>query len=157
MKKMEKKEISVNPSFVTAEIEKGVCPLNWLAEFYKEYDGKLVMLDKELVSFLLNDSHCDAVLEMENTNRVQRFDIYWLKTEKYPASTVSLASCGEHKIEKDEDGRYNVYSDANYYVVEDLKAEDIITDSSKPYAHNANDDQQILMLVAEELNKDCEI
>lgn len=154
---MEKKEISVNPSFVKAEIENGVCPLNWLAEFYKEYDGKLVMLDKELVSFLLNDSHCDAVLEMENTNRVQRFDIYWLKTEKYPASTVSLASCGEHKIEKDEDGRYNVYSDANYYVVEDLKAEDIITDSSKPYAHNANDDQQILMLVAEELNKDCEI
>ena len=140
-----------------ARIEKGVCPLNWLAEFYKEYDGKLVMLDKELVSFLLNDSHCDAVIEMENADRVQRFDLFWLATEKYPASTVSLASCGEHKIEKDEDGRYNVYSDANYYVVEDLKAEDIITDSSKPYAHNANDDQQILMLVAEELNKEFEM
>ena len=154
---MEKKEISVNPSFVKAEIERGVCPLNWLAEFYKEYDGKLVMLDKELVSFLLNDSHCDAVLEMENSDRVQRFDIYWLRTEKYPESIVSLASCGEHKIEKDEDGRYNVYSDANYYVIEELKAEDIITDTSKPYAYKSKDDQQILMLVAEELNKGCEV
>ena len=152
---MEKKEISVNPSFVTAEIEKGVCPLNWLAEFYKEYDGKLVMLDKELVSFLLNDSHCDAVIETENTSRVQRFDIYWLATKAYQESIVSLASCGEHKIEKDEDGRYNVYSDANYYVVEELKAEDIITDENKPYAYRSQDDQQILMLVAEELNKEC--
>ena len=154
---MQKKEISVNQSFVKAEIERGVCPLNWLAEFYKEYDGKLVMLDKELVSFLLNDSHCDAVIEMENDERIQRFNLYWLRTEKYPESTVSLASCGKHKIEKDEDGRYNVHSDANYYVVEDLQAEDIITDSSKPYGHKSKDNQQILMLVAEELNKGCEV
>ena len=152
---MQKKEISVNPSFLKLQVDRGVCPLNWLAKFYKDYDGKLIMLDKELVSFLMNDSHCDCVLEIDNSQRSQTFELYWLATEKYPASQLTITSYGQHKIEKEDDGRYNVYADANYYVVEDLKAEDIIT--NKPYAHNAKNDQQILMLVSDDLNKQQEI
>ena len=35
---MQKKEISVNPSFLKLQVDRGVCPLNWLAKFYKDYD-----------------------------------------------------------------------------------------------------------------------
>ena len=143
---MEKKIVKENKSFITFETEKGVCPLNWLAEFYREYEGKLVMLTKEMVSYLLNDSHADAIIETEREERYQKFDIYWLATEKYPESKLTLASCGEHKIEQEDDEKYNVYSDANYYVIESLQAEDIIQDKNKPYAYNIQNDQQIVVL-----------
>ena len=61
MIKMKKNIKKISENFITAEVEKKVCPLNWLAEFYKELPGKLVMIDSTLFSFLLNNSQVDGV------------------------------------------------------------------------------------------------
>lgn len=150
---MDKNIINIDQFFIKAGVENGVCPLNWLAEFYREFPGKLVILDKALVSYLLNQSHCDKIEETEHDGYVQSFNLVWNATEEYPETRVKLVSYGRTPIEKDE--KYNVESEANYYVIEELQAEDILVNGLQ-YAENMLDDRQMLFLVLKQPEKQNE-
>ena len=147
---MEKNIVSVSSNYLKAKVESGVCPLDWLAEFYKDYDGKLVVLDNNLMSFLLNNSHCDSINESEHDGYIQTFSLVWNATEKFPETRVVISSYGRSKIEKEEE--YIVDSVSNYYIIEELYADDILVNGQK-YAENAIDDAQMIMLVADKLDK----
>lgn len=148
---MEKNLINVSSSYIKANVEKGICPLNWLAEFYRDYPGKLVMVDKNLMSFLLNDSHCDKLEETKHDGYKQTFTIVWNATDKFPETRIVISSYGRDKIEKDE--KYNVDSETNYYVIEELQAEDILVNDAK-YAENMLTDNQMIFLVSKQLERD---
>ena len=146
---MEKNIISVDDFYLKAKVNKNVCPLDWLAEFYRQYSGKLVMLDKNLLSYLLNKSHCDEIAETNFDGFKQTFTIVWKATDNYPETKVVISSYGKDKIENDGQ-EYLVESDTNYYVIEELYAEDIIINGTK-YAENMKDDRQIIFLVSPDL------
>ncbi len=147
---MKKNVCSINENYIKAKVESGVCPLNWLAEFYKDYNGKLVALDNKLLSFLLNNSHCDSIRETEHDGYKQTFTIIWNATDNYPETKIVISSYGRDVIEKENE--YIVDSVENYYIIEELYADDIIVKGEK-YAKNAIDDGQILFLVAENLEQ----
>ncbi len=143
---MDKNVVSIDDFYLKARVNKNVCPLDWLANFYKDHAGKLVMLDKNLMSYLLNQSHCDEITETKFDGYQQKFTILWKATKNYPETKVVISSYGKDKIEKDEE-EYLVESDTNYYVVEELYAEDIIAKGTK-YAENMKEDRQIIYLVS---------
>ncbi len=144
---MKKAVISVDPFYLKANVERGVCPLDWLVEFYREYSGKLVMLDKNLVDFLLNKAKYDRVEETEHDGYKQTFTIVWEATEEWPETKIVLTSYGKDKIEKDVD--YEVDSSTNYYVIEELYADDILVNGQK-YAENMKTDRQVILLISRE-------
>ncbi len=143
---MDKNIVSIDDFYLKARVNKNVCPLDWLANFYKDHAGKLVMLDKNLLSFLLNKSHCDEITETKFDGYQQKFTILWKATKNYPETKVVISSYGKDEIEKNEE-EYLVESDTNYYVVEELYAEDIIAKGTK-YAENMKEDRQIIYLVS---------
>ena len=146
---MEKNIYSVSDYYIKAKLEAGVCPLNWLAEFYREYDGKLVCLDNRLMSYLLNNSHHDEVKEIPYDGFKQTFTIIWNATEEYPETRVVISVYGREPIEKGKDG-YIVDNVANYYIIEELKADDILVNNQE-YAKDMLEDKQMVFLVGEEL------
>ena len=148
---MEKNIISVDDYYLTAKVNKNVCPLDWLAEYYKEYSGKLVMLDKNLLSYLLNDSHCDKISATKHDGFLQKFTIVWEATKNYPETKIVVSSYGKDKIKK-QGKKYLVNSNTNYYVIEELYAEDIIVKNTT-YAEKMKDDKQIIFLVSPDLQK----
>lgn len=147
---MERNIIDVDKYNIKANVEKNVCPLNWLAEFYREYPGKLVMVDKNLMAFLLNNSHADEILENKHDGYKQGFSILWKATDEFPETRIQINSYGKDVIEKNND--YSVESDTNYYVIEELYADDILINGSK-YAENMLTDEQIIYLVSRDLSK----
>ena len=151
---MDKNIISVDEFSLKSNLEKGICPLNWLSEYYREYPGKLVMLDKNLLSFLLNKSNCDRIEATEHDGFKQSFTITWNATEEYPETKVVVVSYGRDNIEINED--YSVESDSNYYVIEELYAEDILINGEQ-YAKNLKSDRQIIFLVSKDLKEEKEI
>ncbi len=152
---MKKNIISVDDFYIKANVAKNVCPLDWLAKYYRQYPGKLVMLDKNLLNYLLNNSHADQITE-ENSHHKQTFTIVWNATQDYPETKVVVSNYGEEKIEKDEvEGEYLVESDTNWYVIDQLYAEDILSDG-KQYASNMKDDRQVIYLVNNDLQKQPE-
>ena len=151
---MNKNILSISPYYLKACVENGICPLNWLAEHYQDYSGKLVMVDKNLLSFLLNKSHADNIIEQKHDGFVQKFTIIWEATEEFPEAKVVVSSYGRNPITK-EDGKYIVDEESNYYVIEELEAEDIIVKGTK-YAEHATTDGQILFLVTQPLEKTLE-
>ena len=152
---MKKNIISVDDFYLKAKVNKNVCPLDWLAEFYRQHAGKLVMLDKNLLSYLLNASHCDEITETKFDGYQQKFTIVWKATKDYPETKIVVSSYGKDKIEKDEE-TYLVESDTNYYVIEELYAEDIIAKNTK-YAQNLKDDKQIIFLVSPKLQNSANV
>ena len=152
---MDKNVVSIDDFYLKAKVNKGVCPLDWLAEFYKQHAGKLVMLDKNLLSYLLNESHCDEITETAHDGFQQKFTIVWKATKDYPETKIVVSSYGKDKIEKDEE-EYLVESDTNYYVIEELYAEDIIVKGTK-YAQNMKDDRQIIFLVSQNLQNSANV
>jgi len=151
---MNKNILSVSPYYLKACVENGVCPLNWLAEYYQDFPGKLVMVDKTLLSFLLNKSCADKITEQKHDGFVQKFTIIWEATEEFPEIKVVISSYGRTPVTK-EDGEYIVDEESNYYVIEELEAEEIIVKGTK-YAENAKKDGQILFLVTQQLEKTLE-
>ena len=141
---MEKNVISVDENYLVAGVNEGVCPLDWLAQFYKDYPGKLVMLDEKLMSYLLNMSSSDFIKMSEHDGYKQTFDIVWKATENYPETEVVIGSYGKDEITKQADGEYLVYR-GNYFVIEKLKAEDILV-NNREYANNMKTDKQITLL-----------
>ena len=147
---MKKDIISVDDYILKANVEKDVCPLDWLVAFYREYPGKLVMLDKNLLSYLLNKAHYDKIETTEFDGYKQTFTILWNATEKWPETKVIVSSYGRDAIQKGE--KFEVYSDENYYVIEELYAEDILVNDAR-YAENMMTDEQFIMLVSKPLDK----
>ena len=147
---MEKNVINVSKSFLKAKVESGKCPLDWLAEFYKEYPGKLVMLDKNLMNFLVNKAHNDSITIKDQSDYVQNVTVLWNATADYPETRVVVASCGRSKIDQDKNGKYIIDDTSNYYIIEQLNADDILVNDMK-YADNIQDDEQIIFLVGEDL------
>lgn len=144
---MKKNIIKVSNHCLTAGVENGQCPLNWLAEYYKEFPGKLVMLDKNMLSFLLNNSHADEIQAVDVDEYVQDFMIRWNASEDYPETFVKVSSCGRDKVYKQND-QFVVDSDTNYYVIEELQAEDILVNGMK-YAENMQTDEQFIFLTSD--------
>ena len=144
--KMKKNIKKVSENFITAEVEKKVCPLNWLAEFYKEFPGKLVVIDSTLFSFLLNDSQVDEIGIKEGGEYRQEVSLLWTATDEYPETRVVIDSLGKDKIGIIGE-KFVVNGDKNYYIISELQAEDILVDEMK-YADNL-DDGQVLYLVGE--------
>ena len=157
---MEKNIISVDPQYIKASVEEGVCPLNWLAKYYKEYPGKLVMIDNKLFEFLLNKSHVDKVAFQEHDGYKQQFNLTWNATEKYPETKITISSYGKDEIiitDQHLEGKpIKINSKTNYYVIEKLAAEDILSDDKK-YAENQKSDGQIIFLVQKSPEKILEL
>ena len=140
---MKKNIVSVDEFYLKAQVEKNVCPLNWLAEYYKEFPGKLVMIDDGLLSFLLNDSHCDKVEVSKHDGYQQKASIIWNATKNYPETRTVISSYGKDKITK-RGRKYVVNSEKNYFVIEELHAEDIVAEDN--YGENIKTDRQIILL-----------
>lgn len=151
---MKENVYNINENYIKAKVESGVCPLNWLAEFYQKYEGKLVVLDNNLMSFLLNESHCDSIKEQKYDGYKQTFTLVWSATEEYPETKVVISSYGRSEIEKED--KYIVDSVENYYIIEELYADDILVNGHK-YAENAIDDAQMVFLVADKLDNTEEL
>ena len=145
---------SISENYIKAKVEGGVCPLNWLAEFYRAHNGKLVMLDNNLMIFLLNHSHCDSIEEQKFDGYKQTFTLVWNATEKFPETKVVISSYGRDAIEKEDE--YIVNSVENYYIIEELYADDILINGQR-YAENAIDDAQMVFLVADKLEQENEL
>ncbi len=145
---MNKNIISIDAYDITAKLDAGVCPLNWLAEYYHEFSGKLVMLDNNLLSYLLNQSGCDEISATKFDGFKQSFTITWKATEEYPETVVLISSYGRDEISRVND-EYVVDSKRNYNVIEELKADDILV-NGEPYAKNMRTDRQVIMLTADE-------
>ena len=139
---MDRNIVNVNDNFVTAELENNVCPLNWLAEFYKEKNlkGKLVVLDNALMDYLLNKSHANTIEVSKSDGHVQFFSLHWDADEKlgYPETNVKLSCYGGKEIRK-VGNKYDFsksYDDD--FIIEKLQAEDILVNGIK-YASDAGD------------------
>ena len=146
---MEKNIYSVSDYYIKAKVPQKTCPLDWLVAFYREYDGKLVCLDNKLMSYILNDCKYDEVHETPYDGFKQTFTVIWKATDTWPETRVVISVYGREPIEKGEDG-YIVDNVANYYIIEELKADDILVNNQQ-YAQNALDDKQMIFLVADEL------
>ena len=148
---MEKKVVKIDPYSIKIAVAKGVCPLNWLAAFYKDYPGKLVMIDSGLFDYLLNKSKCNNVVvsRYDKLEHRQTLSLTWDATDKFPKSEMTVVSHGTNRI-RQVDGQYVLNGDDNYYIVKDLFAEDILVDGVE-YASNIKTDKQILFLTLEGL------
>ena len=151
---MKENVYNISENYIKAKVESGVCPLNWLAEFYQNNKGKLVVLDNNLMSFLLNDSHCDSIKEQKYDGYKQTFTLIWNATEEFPETKVVISSYGRSEIEKEDE--YIVDSAENYYIIEELYADDILIKGQK-YAENAIDDAQMVFLVGDKLEQELTI
>ena len=151
---MDKNIKHVNSFYLTAGVETQSCPLDWLAEYYREYPGKLVMIDNKLMAFLLNNSQYDNLAISEFDGFKQSFQLSWDKTDEFPETAVTVVSYGSTPI-RNENGNYIVESNMNYYVIEELKAEDILVDGMV-YAENIKTDRQIIMLTSSEIEESLE-
>lgn len=145
---MNKNILNVDPFYLTAGVEKCVCPLNWLAEYYNEYPGKLVMIDNNLLSFLLNEFSKDEILVDDFDGFKQTFTIKWNATKEYPETVIVVSSYGKDEIGYSSN-KIIVDSNKNYYVIEKLIADDLLVDN-QPYAKDMKTDRQILMLTSVE-------
>ena len=74
-----------------SEVATGQCPLNWIAEFYKEHLGKLVEIDDVLLSYVL--VHADNVRQKREGNSTV-YELEWLANENHGHTKVLLDSHG---------------------------------------------------------------
>lgn len=134
----------VTPFYINASVEPGVCPIDWLAKYYRKFYGKLVMVDRDLMNKMLNHLKYDSISETEFDGYAKSFTLTWNATEEYPETKVVLTSYGKDEIVY-HDGAYEVPTDTNYYVIEELVASDVL-EEGETYATERAIDRQIILL-----------
>lgn len=155
---MKSRVVKVDDNFVKVAIEDGKCPLNWLAEYYRdeECQGKLVMLDDRELLWLLNNAKCDSI-DWEKGEEENTFTLRWKASEEFPETVVTIVSRGKATFFELEDGKLDVVPrNMNWNMIEVLEAADIIDEGIK-YAERMTSDKQKVFVVADEPENESEL
>ena len=148
--------INADENFVKVVIQNGECLLNWLARYYRDCDGKLVMLDDQELLLLLNHSKCNRI-NWEQNSDANTFTLIWDATDEFPETIVKIASRGQATFIQRDDGEMDIVPrDLNWNIIEMLEAGDIIDEGCR-YAENMVTDKQKLFLVADNPENEYEM